>query len=145
MSRDPRAHFLIATLTGVTLLIAAVFVGVRSVFFPPHFRGWGEVTADRTIAGWMISKGAPSARVEVQLYIDNRFVADAIADLPRPDVVTAGYTQDPRCGYQFKIPPLAPGTHEGRIYALHKVGTGTYRTLQLTGNPLHFSVDADTK
>jgi hypothetical protein len=125
--------------------MAAVFVGFRSVFFPPSFRGWGEVTADRMIAGWMINKGAPSARVEVQLYIDDRFVAAAIADLPRPDVVAAGYTQDPRCGYRFKIPPLAPGTHEGRIYALHKIGTGTYRTLQLTGNPLHFSVDAGTK
>ncbi len=72
-------------------------------------------------------------------------MAGAPADLPRPDVVAAGFARDPRCGYNFPVPRLAAGDHEARVYVVHKVGSGAYRTLQLTGNLLRFAVDADGK
>lgn len=131
----------LAALTSATLLVAAAAVVAYTVFFPPSFRGWGEVTPGGRIAGWAIDRNDAARRVEVQLYVDGRFVAARAADLPRPDVVAAGWTPDERCGYSFDAPVLAPGHHEARVYATHAVAGGRYVTLQMTGNPLRFTVD----
>lgn len=137
-----RWQLLAAVLTGVTLVVGACAVYIYATYFPPHYRGWGEVTAHRTIAGWAVNERTPESRVAVQLYIDGRFVGGRVADLPRPDVVAAGRSRDEQCGYSFDIPELTAGEHEARVYALHKVGDGSYRTLQLTGTPLRFRTDA---
>lgn len=145
MSYRSRSHLLIAALLGLTLVISAASVAAYFKTFPPRFRGWGEVAARRTIAGWVVDKAEPSRRVEVQLYIDGAFAASGIADLSRPDVVSAGLAADERCGYGFEIPALAKGEHVARVYAVHEVGSGNYRTLQLTGDPLRFAVDVNGK
>lgn len=138
-----RTHLTLGILLGVTLLIGAAIVYLNYVFFPPHFTGWGEVTQARTISGWVINRGERHKPVEVQLYIDNGFVAHVVAELPRPDVVKAGWTQDPRSGYSFPLPALTTGNHEAHVYTVHKVGDRSYITLQVTGNPLRFYVDAN--
>jgi hypothetical protein len=143
MSYRGGVHFLIGSLIGVTLLVVALSVVLRIVYFPPHFHGWGEVTAEQEIAGWTVNRSRPSKRVEVQLYIDGRFVASGVANLPRPDVLVAGQSKDERCGYSFKIPALTAGDHVAYVYALHHVGAGAYRTLQLTGEPLRFTIGED--
>lgn len=123
----------------------ALAVGAREVFFPPRFRGFGEVTAGGRVAGWVVDRrGAASSRpVEVQLYIDGAFAAAASADLPRPDVLAAGRAPAERCGYSFALPALAAGGHEARVYAAHAVGGGAHRTLQQTGAALRFEVGED--
>jgi hypothetical protein len=126
------------TLAGVGVLVYWNFV-----YFPPGFTGWGEITSDRTISGWAINRRDATKRVEVQVYIDDQFVAYGVAELPRPDVVQAGWTNDPRCGYRFVIPALSPGEHVARIYAQSRVRDGNYVTLQMTGNPIKFIVNAD--
>jgi hypothetical protein len=141
MTSRRRLHLLVGIPTGLTLLVGALTVGLSSVFFPPHFQGWGELTPGGAVAGWAVNRAAPAERVEVQLYVDGRFVAGRTADLPRPDVSAAGYARDERCGYEFALPPLAAGRHEARVYATHKVWAGTYRTLLLTGRPIGFTVD----
>lgn len=141
MSRDRRLHLWLGALTAATLVVSAAAVGLYGVFFPTRFQGWGEVNPDGAVAGWVVNRAEPSTPVEVQLYVDGRFVARATADLPRPDVSAAGYARDERCGYLFPLPPLAAGSHEARVYALHRVGAGTYLTLQLMGKPLRFTVD----
>lgn len=113
------------------------------IYFPPHFRGWGEVTAEQKIAGWVVNRAKPSERVEVQLYVDGSLVGSMLADLPRPDVVAAGQSEDERCGYSFEIPALATGEHVAHVYTMHTVGAGAYRTLQLAGKPLRFTVGED--
>jgi len=133
---------LISALILLTLLVGAFSIGLRTIFFPPYFRGWGEVTARHTIDGWAVNEGAPYARVEVQLFIDGHLAASTHASLPRPDVLAAGFAADEWCGYSFTLPPLPAGTHEAHVYALHQVGRGSYRTLQLMGNPLKFDVAA---
>jgi hypothetical protein len=143
MSFGRRLHLLVGVPTALTLLVGAAAVWLSAVFFPPHFQGWGEVTREGAVAGWAVNRAAPSERVEVQLYVDGRFVAGRTADQPRPDVAAAGHARDERCGYSFKLPPLAPGPHEARVYAAHAVGAGSYLTLQLTGRPLRFNVDAN--
>jgi hypothetical protein len=142
MSPTPaRAQLLLAVVTGATLLVGAAAVVAHAVFFPPRYRGWGEVTAEGRIAGWMVDERAPGRRVEVQVYVDGRLVAAGPAELPRPDVVAAGRARDERCGYSFPAPALAPGLHEARVFATHAVAGGSYVTLQMTGKPLPFTVD----
>ncbi len=142
MTRDVKTQLrLLACLTGITLLVGALSVVAYAIFFPPHFRGFGEVTAGHSVAGWIVNQSSLSTPVEVQLYVDGRFIAGGTADLPRPDVVAAGKTFNDRCGYNFPLPPLAAGTHEARVFATHKIGSGAYRTQQLIGGPLTFKVE----
>ncbi len=144
MARHLRTHLLIGIPLAATLLVGAASVYLHHVFFPPRFSGWGEVTAAaRSISGWAVDREGTSGPVEVQLYVDERFVGHKLADLPRPDVAAAGWTKDERCGYTFNVSSLAVGEHEARVYAMHKVGGGTHLTLQATGDPLRFRVNAN--
>jgi hypothetical protein len=136
-------HLTLGILIATTLAILCLSVYWNFVYFPPEFTGWGEVTRDQTIAGWAINRRDPAKRVKVQLYIDDQLAGYAIAELPRPDVVQAQWTQDERCGYLFPIPVLGPGIHEARIYGTYTVRGGKYVTLQMTGEPMRFMVDSD--
>jgi hypothetical protein len=138
-----RSQKLLAVLLVTTILVGAAAVVAYTIFFPPRFRGWGEVTSDGRVAGWAVDEYERGRRVEVQLYVDGRFVAAGVAELPRPDVLEAGRSSDEWCGYSFPLPSLNAGEHEARVYATHTVGGGAYRTLILTGKPLRFTVGED--
>ncbi|HEY6661007.1 MAG TPA: hypothetical protein VI031_07685 [Pyrinomonadaceae bacterium] len=138
----------------VNLLIAksildAVLVGTIAVViyvkaFPPTFHGWGEaVAASHSISGWAVNSADPWRRVEVQLFIDGKFVGTQVAQQSRPDVLAAEWSRDEWNGYSFVIPDLSAGTHEARVYALHSSGNGARYTLQLLGDPIRFEVGAD--
>jgi hypothetical protein len=79
--------------------------------------------------------------VEVQLFIDNTFVADAAADQFRPDVREAKRAEDDWHGFVFHTPALRAGEHEARVYAMHSSGAGARRTLQLIGKPFRFRIE----
>ena len=126
-------------------LIETIFVGLLAVgffftAFPPYFHGFGEATPD-TISGWAVNNRAPWDQVEVQLFIDGRFVASSVANQSRPDVFQAGWSRDEWHGYSFPISQLNVGIHEASVYAVHESGGGARRTLQLLGYPIRFSVD----
>ena len=131
----------------VNLLIAksileTIFVGTIAVvtyvkLFPPTFHGWGEaVAASQTISGWAVDNSDPWRRVDVQLFIDGKFVGTAVAQLSRPDVMAAGWAKDEWHGYEFVLTGVSDGMHEARVYALHR--SGDRYTLQLLGNPITF-------
>ena len=122
-----------------TLFVALLAVGYFFTTFPPGFHGFGEATPD-SIAGWAVNSRKPWDRVEVQLFIDDQFVASAIANQSRPDVQRAGWSQDEWHGYSFSIANLGAGVHEASVYAVHK-SRGGRRTLQLLGYSIRFSVD----
>jgi len=135
---------LIHILIGKSIL-DTVFVGALAVIFfiftfPPHFKGWGEATAN-SISGWAVNSADPWRRVELQLFIDDSFVATGTANQSRPDVLAGGWSRDEWNGYKFEVPSLEVGDHEARIYAVHVSAGGLRRTLQLVGDPIHFSVD----
>ena len=136
---DFKTHLVIAALVSLTLLVGALTLRARHTAFPPYFRGFGEVTPRGEVAGWAVNAALPSERVQVQLYVDGRFVAHQQAALPRPDVLAAGRSADEHCGYRFPLPPLPPGPHEARVYALHTADGADYRTLQQLGYPLRFT------
>ncbi|HEX8355059.1 MAG TPA: hypothetical protein VF611_19300 [Pyrinomonadaceae bacterium] len=143
MTRFGRLQIVFAALACLTLSAGAYAVWTEYAAFPPHFRGFGEVTQQGEVAGWAVDSSDPAARVEVQLYVDGRFVAHGVASLPRPDVVTAGRSRDENCGYSFALPALPAGVHEARVYALHAPGSRGLRTLTQLGHALRFATDAE--
>src|SRR5215207_4286371 len=143
MPRFRTVQIVFAALVCVTAAAGAYAVWAEYSSFPPHFRGFGEVTRGGEVAGWAVDPTNPGARVEVELYVDGRFVAHGVAALPRPDVVAAGRATEPDCGYRFPLPALAEGAHEARVYALHAPGPAERRTLKQLGDPLRFATGAD--
>ena len=122
-----------------TILVGTIAVVVYVKAFPPTFRGWGEAVAEsQSISGWVVDDADAWRRVEVQLFIDGKFIATQVAQLSRPDVVTAGWAKDEWHGYSFDVTGLAAGTHEARVYALHQ--SDNRYTLQLLGDPIRFEV-----
>ena len=124
------------------LLVGALAIGFYLTAFTPFFRGALDHADARHVAGWAFNQAEPETHVEVQLYIDGRFVGNRLADVPRPDVLAAGRARDERHGFVFDTPPLSAGQHEARVYAVHQSGSEERRTLQLIGKPLVFTVSA---
>jgi hypothetical protein len=137
-------HLLIGKSIVETLVVGALAVFTFISVLPPYFHGWGEVT-ESGISGWAVNNAAPWQRVEVQLFVDGKFVTQGVADKYRPDVSNAGWAKDPWHGYTFVITSVPLGNHEARIYALHDSGRGVRKSLQLLGDPIWFSVSEDRK
>ena len=124
-----------------TLLVGALAVGFYIRVFPPTFHGWGEAqTQSKSIVGWAVNNASPWQRVEVQLFVDDKFVAARLADLSRPDVRDAGWAQDEWHGYNFPLDHFEPGLHFAKVYAVHQSGGGARYTLQMLGDPIVFGV-----
>lgn len=134
-------HVLIAKSIIETLFVSVlVVVYFLDVF--PHFHGWGEVTPV-AISGWAVNSRNPSERVEVQLFVDDKFVARTVANQSRPQVVAGGWANDEWHGFVMPLSAMSLGDHEARVYALHESGRGTRKTLQLVGHAFRFQVAAD--
>ena len=128
-------HVLIAKSILDTIFVGTIAVVVYTRAFPPTFHGWGEAVIEtRSISGWVVDDADPWQRVEVQLFVDGKFVGTQMADLSRPDVVAAGWAKDEWHGYEFVVNDLGEGMHEAKVYALHR--NGDRYTLQLLGNPI---------
>lgn len=139
-ARRRLTYLLLAKSIAEALLVTAVAVGFYYYAFNPYFRGAVDVADAARVAGWAVDAARPQSRVEVQLYIDERFVASTTADVPRPDVLAAGRAADERHGFVFDLPPQRAGEHEARVYFVHSSGGGARRTLQLVGRPVSFRV-----
>jgi hypothetical protein len=144
MNHPPKGlvNVLIAKSIAETVLIGTFAVLFFIDAFPPFFHGWGEATPG-SIAGWVVNDAAPWDRVQVQLYIDDEFIADGLANKSRPDVLATRWARDEWHGYEFQIPAFDVGEHEAKIYAMHMSGRGRRRTLQLVGDPIRFRRNED--
>ncbi|HEY6216933.1 MAG TPA: hypothetical protein VIW74_09710 [Pyrinomonadaceae bacterium] len=137
-------NFLIVKSILDTVLVATIAVVVYLNAFPPTFHGWGEaVVQEQRIAGWAVNDADPWQSVEVQIFIDGKFVGMQLAELSRPDVAAAGWTRDRWHGYSFVVSDLKTGPHDARVYAVHSSSNGTRYTLQLLGDPIRFEVTED--
>jgi len=140
-NRSKLIHLLIGKSVLETLLVCGLAAGFYIQAFPPYFHGWGEATPT-AIKGWAVNDSAPWDRVRVQLYIDDQFIADARANLSRPDVVSQGWAKDQWHGYSFNASGLSTGAHEARVFAVHE-SSNRRITLQLLGDPINFVVRPD--
>ncbi len=134
-------HLLIGKSVIEALLITGVAVTFYFVTTNPYLRGWLDEANRQTVSGWAVDESNLGTRVEVQLFIDDKFVDDRSAAEFRPDVHAARRADDDWHGFIFKTPPLQPGEHEARVYAVHASGGGARRTLQLIGKPLRFRIE----
>jgi len=125
------------------LLITAVAVGFYFATSNPYLRGVLDRADSQTVTGWAVDEAHPSARIELQLYIDDKFVSDTAADQFRPDVHEAKRAEDDWHGFVFQTPRLQTGEHEARVYAVHSNGAGARRTLQLIGKPYRFRIEVN--
>jgi hypothetical protein len=133
-------NLLIAKSILETIFVGTIAVLVYVKLFPPTFHGWGEAVVEaRAISGWVVNNAKPWDHVEVQLFVDGRFMGTQVAQLSRPDVAAAGWAKDEWHGYSFFIGNLATGSHEAKVYALHR--SGNRYTLQMLGDPIPFEVD----
>lgn len=138
-------HLLLGKSIIETLVVGTLAVVTFVTVLPPTFHGWAEVAEWKQISGWAVNNASPWERVEVQLFVDGKFAATAIANQSRPDVLAAGWAQDSWHGYTFVVNSIPVGRHEARIYALHDSGDGKRKSLQLLGDPISFEVQSDGK
>jgi len=135
-------HLLLAKSILETIFVGTLAVVVYVKLFPPTFHGWGEaVVEEKRIAGWVVNSARPGEAVEVQLFIDGRFIKTEAAFDPRPDIVTAGWSTVPWHGFDFWPSKLPPGKHEARVYAVHRSYDDRKYSLQLIGDPIRFETD----
>lgn len=125
------------------LFVTALLVGFIKQTFNPYFRGSLDHADAQAVTGWVVDASAPAARVEVQLFIDGHFAARGQANQPRPDVLAAGRAHDEFHGYQLAPPPLPPGEHEARVYAVQ--ASGSRIILQQVDKSLRFVVPAGSE
>jgi hypothetical protein len=141
-----------STLVGLLIVksvIEAVVVIVVAVAFyltttNPSLRGSLDHADPQTISGWAVDRGNAGRRVEVQLFIDNKFVEQRLASDFRPDIHEARNAVDVWHGFVFHTPALSPGEHEARVYALNPSTASPRRTLQIIGKSLRFNVSSQS-
>jgi hypothetical protein len=122
--------------------VVALLAQFAYTHFRPRVRGAVETADARTVAGWAVDASAPGARIELQLFIDGRFVARRLAD--RPPEAAAPVREPGARGFAFETPPLPPREteYEARVFALHPGDDRGRATLRQIGNPARFRVPA---
>jgi hypothetical protein len=139
-TRSRLIHFLLAKSIGEAALVAALAVSFYFSVTNKHLHGVLDIVSIETVSGWAVNEADPGERVEVQLYIDDNFIADAKSAEFRPDVHAANRALDDWHGFVFRTPPLSSGEHEARVYAVHRSGNRFRQTLQLIGKPIRFQI-----
>ena len=140
-SRARLIHLLLSKSIAEALLIAAVAVAFYFATTNPGLRGVLDQADKALVSGWAVDENDPASRVELQLFIDDKFIAAGRADQYRPDVHASNRAADDWHGFSFTSPPLPAGQHEARVYAVHSNDGGARRTLQMIGKPFRFTAD----
>lgn len=128
-----------------TLFVAALIVYFSYSHFNPRLRGTLDAADARAVAGWVVDEAEPDRQVEVELYIDDHFVARRRAGELRPDVLAAGRALSAEHGYVFETPPLPAreNEYEARVFAAQAGGDAKRRSLLQVGDALRFKIRPD--
>lgn len=142
-------RFLIGKAILEALFVVALVVVFYVTAFHTNLRGWSEISEGH-IVGRVIDTYAPFAPIDVQLYVDNRFIAaglaaDSLASISRDSATEHLRAPDASHNFQFDMPVLNAGEHIAEVYAVLESGNGARRVLQLIGKPVHFVVGASDK
>ncbi len=123
------------------LLVCVVASLAAFTTFSPQLRGAIDVADEIRIAGWVHDPQSPAAALEVQLFIDGKFIATELADEPREDLVRASVTSRANHGFDFKLDSagLIAGEHSVQVYAVRNIGASK-TLLPIVTTPPRFSV-----
>jgi hypothetical protein len=135
-------RFLIGKSVVETILLVALVAAFSYAHFNPRLRGALDAADERGVSGWALDESDPSRRVEVELYIDDHFVARRPADARRDDLLSAGRAADPFHGFAFGTPPLParPAPYEARVFAVHEGADRERVGMQKIGKSIWFEV-----
>ncbi|HQR35959.1 MAG TPA: hypothetical protein PLK30_24765 [Blastocatellia bacterium] len=125
------------------LLVCVVASLAAFSTFSPQLRGAIDVADQTRIAGWVNDPRSSDRSLEVQLFIDGKFVASKLADAPREDLVKAGVTSRPNHGFSFDLMQLgqvnlSPGKHSAQVYAVREAAGESKILLPISTSPVTF-------
>ena len=125
----------------VALVCVAVTLAAFSTF-SPQLRGAIDVASQTRIAGWVHDPQSPDQPIEVQLFIDGKFVATERADERRDDLVRTGATTQPNHGFSISVESLSlpDGEHRALVYAVREAAGANKILLPITTAPHTFRV-----
>ncbi len=108
--------------------------------FSPQLRGAIDVADQTRIAGWVHDPWLPDRSLEVQLFIDGKFVANQMADQHREDLVTAGVTTRPNHGFSFELQGfnVTSGKHSAQVYAVREAAGASKILIPIVASPVTF-------
>lgn len=110
--------------------------------YSPLLRGAIDVADQTRVSGWTHDPQTPDQPLEVQLFIDDQFIAMQSANQRRDDLVRAGAATQPNHGFRFDLTAvnLAGGQHAAQVYAV-RAAAGTNKMLvPLAKQPVVFEV-----
>lgn len=110
--------------------------------FSPQLRGAIDVADQTRIAGWVHDPRSPDEIIEVQLFVDGKFIAMELADEARIDLVRAGVTSRANHGFNFKLEAgiLNNGEHSAQVYAVRAAAGANKILLPVTSEPRTFQI-----
>lgn len=124
------------------ILVCAVASLAAFSTFSPQLRGAIDVADQTRVAGWVNDPQLAEVALEVQLFIDEKFVASQLADLRREDLVSAGVTARPNHGFSFELEQfnLSIGEHSVRVFAVRDAAGASKILLPVTAAPRRFQI-----
>jgi hypothetical protein len=140
-TRAPAARRRLAKLIAAKLVLDLLFVGAfalytHAVTFRHGFEGALEHIDGNGARGWVVDLERPGEPVEVQLFLNGKLAAAAVAREPLP-ADSAGATRGvARRSFVFELKRY--GEYEARVYAVREGRGGARRTLHQIGEPRYF-------
>lgn len=124
-------------------LVCVVATLAAFATFSPQLRGAIDVADQKHIAGWVHDPQTPAQSIEVQLFIDGKFIATERADQRRDDLVKTGATTQPNHGFDISVEllNLPNGEHQAQVYAVREAAGANKILLPITTTPYTFQVD----
>ena len=137
----PAARRRLARLIAAKLALDLLFVGAfalyaHAVTFQHSFEGALEHIDGNGARGWVTDLERPGEAVEVQLFLNGKFAAAAVAGEPLPGDSAGANTTVARRAFVFEF--RRSGEYEARVYAVREGRGGTRRTLHPVGDPQYF-------
>lgn len=124
------------------ILVCAIASLAAFTTFSPQLRGAIDVADQARIAGWVNDPRTPKVALEVQLFIDGKFVASQLADRGREDLVSAGVTKTANHGFSFDSGQLnlSTGEHSVQVFAVRDAAGESKILLPVTTSPRTFQI-----
>lgn len=127
--------------TAAEILLVCVVASLAAFkTFSPQLRGAIDIADQTHIAGWVNDPRLPETSLEVQLFIDDRFIATTLADKPRQDLVNANVTKRHNHGFNFDLDQLqlSPGKHSAQVYAVRDAAGESKILIPIVASPITF-------